>query len=413
MKKIITTASLAALGAASVQAATPLDRSYYAPSPGLSSQERAKWWSVGASLRGFFDDNINTSPAGFKQDSYGFEVSPSLGAHFAAEQTFIDLTYQYSGRYFESRKDNQWDHTHVANLAIAHSFSETMKLDIKDTFAYAQEPEVFESGTTITGPLLRRSQLDNLHNRGSINFQAQLTELFSTAMGYENGYYDYQESGAGSYSALLDRREHLARIDFRWHALPTTIALVGYQYGFVEYQSKESLLAGIPRVAKTITDPESRDNRSHYVYVGADHQFNGQFTGTIRLGTQITEYPDAVDFLGAKQDRDTVSPYAEASVNYTYMENSFIQLGVRHAKNQTDVALASAIDPAATLDQETTTVYGVVSHRITPKLTGNLVGQAQNSRFNGGVAADKTDDLFLIGANLSYQINENFSTELG
>ena len=29
------------------------------------------------------------------------------------------------------------------------------------------------------------------------------------------------------------------------------------------------------------------------------------------------------------------------------------------------------------------------------------------------MAADKTDDLFLIGANLSYQINENFSTELG
>ena len=50
MKKIITSASLAALGALSLQAGTPLDRSYYAPNPALTPQERTKWWSVSAKV---------------------------------------------------------------------------------------------------------------------------------------------------------------------------------------------------------------------------------------------------------------------------------------------------------------------------------------------------------------------------
>jgi hypothetical protein len=99
MKKSITSASLAALGAISLQAGTPLDRSYYAPNPVLTPQQSTKWWSVSATLRGFYDDNYNTSPhplwfrldpatglatSGSKQDSFGFEVSPSFGINISA-----------------------------------------------------------------------------------------------------------------------------------------------------------------------------------------------------------------------------------------------------------------------------------------------------------------------------------------
>ena len=52
MKKIIASASLAALGAASVQAA-------YAP--GLSPQEKSKAWTISGTLRGFYDDNPTLS----------------------------------------------------------------------------------------------------------------------------------------------------------------------------------------------------------------------------------------------------------------------------------------------------------------------------------------------------------------
>ena len=52
MKKIIASASLAALSAASVQAA-------YAP--GLSPQEKSKAWTISGTLRGFYDDNPTLS----------------------------------------------------------------------------------------------------------------------------------------------------------------------------------------------------------------------------------------------------------------------------------------------------------------------------------------------------------------
>src|SRR5437773_2749094 len=133
MKKIITSASLAALGALSLQAGTPLDRSYYAPNPALTPQERTKWWSVSATLRGFYDDNYNTSPSKSfvttidpatgvatttvvkPRHSFGFEVSPAVGVNIPLPQTFIGLSYQYSLRWYEDRKRPKDDQTHQAD----------------------------------------------------------------------------------------------------------------------------------------------------------------------------------------------------------------------------------------------------------------------------------------------------------
>ena len=60
MKKIIASASLAALSAASLQAA-------YAP--GLSPQEKSKAWAISGTLRGFYDDNPTASIKADKQET--------------------------------------------------------------------------------------------------------------------------------------------------------------------------------------------------------------------------------------------------------------------------------------------------------------------------------------------------------
>src|SRR6266581_1799855 len=80
MKKIIASARLAALGAASVQAA-------YAP--GLSPQEKSKAWTISGTLRGFYDDNPTLSIGADKQESWGLEMSPSLAVNLALDQTLI------------------------------------------------------------------------------------------------------------------------------------------------------------------------------------------------------------------------------------------------------------------------------------------------------------------------------------
>ena len=161
MKKIIASASLAVLGAASLQAE-------YAP--GLSATEKSKPWTISAILRGFYDDNPTDSFRTRKQESWGLEVSPSLGVNIALDQTLIGFTYVYDLRFFEARPDNDADHSHLVNLKINHAFNERYKLDLGDTFNYAQEPEL-QSGI-VSVPL--RTKQNYIHNNGRAAFDPEM-----------------------------------------------------------------------------------------------------------------------------------------------------------------------------------------------------------------------------------------------
>src|ERR1041385_8240960 len=95
MKRMITTAGLAALGAASV-----------APTFAQDAMLSQKPWSIGASLRGFYDDNYLTYPKalrdrpGFDDGTFGFDVSPSVAVNFKREQMTFGLSYLYDFRYY-------------------------------------------------------------------------------------------------------------------------------------------------------------------------------------------------------------------------------------------------------------------------------------------------------------------------
>jgi hypothetical protein len=108
MRKIIASASLAALSAASVHTA-------YAQ--GLSTMEQSKPWSVGLAVRGFYDDNYTTSPSDISRDSWGISVSPSASINKVWDQTSLGLSYVYEMRWYEDRESNEADHIQTAKLA--------------------------------------------------------------------------------------------------------------------------------------------------------------------------------------------------------------------------------------------------------------------------------------------------------
>lgn len=401
MKKIITTVSLAAIGVAGLQA-----DSFYAPAPYLTQMDMSKPWSVSVALRGFYDDNYVMAPKGLERDSFGFELSPSASYRFMSEQTFLGLSYTYSMRFYEDRKDHRADHSHQFNAKLNHAFSDRFKLEVNDTFVIAQEPTILEQGTTITGPILLRSNGDNIHNRGDITLKGQVTELFGIGVGYENNFYDYRSKGPASWSALLDRLEHYIHVDARWQAVPDTVVLMGYQYGIVDHTSNDSL-STLPPPA--YVNPNVRDSRSHYLYVGAEHTFTDQLSASARIGAQYTEYNNVPG------QRDEWGPYAEVNATYSYLPGSFVQLGIRHSKNQTDIAFLDASTDLTrlTLDQESTIIYGQLVHRITPQLVGSLIGQYQHGEFHGGLANGQTDDMYLLGINLTYNFDTHWSAEVG
>jgi hypothetical protein len=398
MKKSITSAGLLVLGAATLQA----QRSVYAPAPGLSSTELSKPWSVAASVRGFYDDNYTTQPSKdvfgnknpAKDDAIGFEVSPSAAFNWTLPQTYIGLSYQYGLRYYDDRPGKDYDQIHQATAKLNHAFSERYKLDLSDTFVSAQEPELVDP----SGGGRLRSDGNNMRNTANAAFTANLTEQIALVFGYNNNYYNYDQDGTGSYSALLDRTEHLGSINARWQVVESTVAILGYQYGVIDYSSDD--LLSPPSTVRG----SDRSNSSHYAYIGADHNFNSQFQASIRLGAQFTSYDEF-------ENEDTTSPYADASMTYRYNPESYVLLGVRHARNATDIAAVSASSPV--LDQETTTVYTSVNHKITAKMTASVMAQAQFSAFEGGTVHDDRELYLLTGVNLSYDINKFLAAEIG
>jgi len=383
MKKIITSASVVLLGTAGVQAAF---------APGLSSAEQTKPWSIQASLRGFYDDNIATQPSGpLKQDSFGFEIKPTFRLNFPMEQTFASLAYTYDMKWYENRS-NSADHSHLASANLSHAFAPDYKLDLNDSFVIAQESELIDKDIRTT-PLLRLNG-NNINNTASANFEGKIIPKLNFLVGYENRIYDYSEN---FYSLALDRMEHMATLNLRWQVVPQTVGIFGYQFGMTDYTAK-------PQGG---TDPTWRNSQSHFIYVGADQNFTPQLNGSIRAGIQITEYPNAKNAGSAFTKDSGITPYADAKLKYAYTANSNVEMGIKHQKSATDMI--------AGLDQEATALYGTVNHQILPKLMGTLMSQYQmSSLFNGlGTFQSLEETYFTLGAYLDYQINKFLSAEAG
>ncbi len=401
MKKMITSVGLVAFSAANLQA------EQYAPAPNLSSLQTTKPWSVAATLRGFYDDNYTTASVN-KLDSFGFEVSPSAKVNWTLPQTYIGLSYAYGMRFYEDRDNNRADHSHQADLNLNHTFTPNYKLDLSDSFVYSREPEISAGGTSV----IRRTNTGYYRNRAGGHLTAGLTEKLSTTVGYSNTFYRFDDDAAGrnTLSALLDRTEHLPTIDLRWQVQPSTVAILGYQYGIVNYDDSNRLYSGASVFQSSI-----RDSNSHYIMAGVDHTFDPQFSASLRAGVQLVEWDELNTQLAANalpsQDDTQVSPYIDASVTKAFSPDTSAQLGVRHSRQSTDVAFFNASNP--TLDQEATTIYGQVSHQILPRLSGSLLAQYQMADFQAGGADGRSDNFFLAGINLSYEINQFLAAEAG
>ena len=399
MKKFIVSMGLATAGTAGLQAAYTPDMS-----------DTSKIWTVSASLRSFYDDNYTTASDGpNKKGSFGFQVSPQFELNVPFQQTELGLRYIYGLSYYQERENlgqTPIDQTHQFDLWVDHAFTERWKARVQDSFVVGQEPELLTPASAGANSVLQRVSGNNIANTAKVTLTTDWTDLFSTVFGYQNTLYDYQNKGgnaaAPSLAGLLNRDENLVSLDFQWHVMPTTTAFVGYQYGQVIYTGNEQIAPAVPNNFTS----SSRDNRSQYGYVGVQHQFLENLSGTARVGVQYTQ--DYNDPSAAT----SVGPYASASLVYTYASGSYAEIGLTHQRNATDQASVSS-GGSLTLDQESTTVYGSINHQLTSKLVANAVASFQDSAYNGGQNNGQSDDFYSLGLNLTYNFTPHFSAETG
>ncbi len=411
MKKIVASVGMVALGASSL---------YSAPIPGLT-EEGGKNWSVAATLRGFYDDNINTSPN--KQETFGIEVSPSVNYGIQWQQTQLTLGYVYSFKYYDHQpagSSTKYDQQHLFNVALDHAFTERYKLGVRDAFAIGQEPDVLRTDNAFT--TFQRISGDNIRNYGSIVFDAQLTRLLGLEIGYDNSFFDYAQSGVqfddagnvlASNSGLLDRIENGIHLDSRWMICPETVGLFGYKFRNVSYTADEQIGFVVVNGGPVPITSSQRNFREHSMYVGAEQTFSPNLTGAVRAGGSYVDYYNEIP-----ESSTGWGPYAMANLRYTYAPQSTVEVGLSQDFNATDVVGLRNSSPdttstSFTTSQQATVVYGSVNHQITARLKGSLLGQFQYSSFDGGGLNTESERYYLLGLNLNYQFTPHFSSEIG
>jgi len=421
MNKFIASVGLVALGAANVQAQNQT------PVNGPAS----KWWDVQATVRGFYDDNINSvRHPGHSDRVWGGEITPRVGISLGNEQTTFTADYTYAFLYYDHRpagNTEKYDQNHTFNAALSHAFNERYSIRVKNSFVIGQEPDALRHDAAFHTPF--RVAGDNIVDFGGIVFNAELTPILGLEAGYDFAWFDYKDSFSGigknvdfdtgaispSLSGSLDRVEQTPHISLLWHVQPDTTASVGYRFQQVNYTADEPILGALatgggsaPGVSDFVRS-DIRDNRSHTLYVGVDHQFRPDFYGSVQAGASYYDYYNL--------DQTSWGPYARLALTYVYMQESSIQAGYQQGRSATDVVGGSGgATVAADLvrDAETSVVFVNVRQRIVPKLFANLNGSYQHSTFKGGgTFDDETENYFEFGANLEYQINHHFSVHGG
>ena len=418
MKNFFISAGLVALGAAACESALADD----ATGP--------KYWSVGATLRGFYDDNYAVSGS-TKKGSFGLEFLPTISTHVPLQQTDLGLRYTYGLYYYEDRDNvngGPVDQTHQVDLWLDHAFNERWHGRATDTFVSAQEPELLAPAPTAATPTPYRVNGDNIANYATLTLDTTWTRLLSTTLTYNNGFYNYQNSGAvfnnatgittgptsgASLEGELGRDEESGSLDLNWNVLPETVAYVGYQVAWEDYIGNEPIsffneLYPTPPIHRPFVYHSSdRNNVTQTGYLGLSQTFSPDLSANIKVGASYVDV-----YADPKFPTTTWTPYVDLSASYVYLPGDYVQLGFTHETGASDQV---STDSSGHITQfsESSVVYLNVTYNITAKLLATGIGRVQISSYNGGAANNDTTTDYGLGFNLSYQINHHFSTDLG
>ena len=413
MNKIIASASAVALGLVGVQSA-------FAAEPQVESEKALPWLSASLSVRGFYDDNINSSydgPSGV-QDSAGFQIVPSVGLKYEDDLMLASIRYEYGYTWYADRTPED-DQSHLVDLVFSRQFSDNVRLEINDSFAVAQEPSVLSD---FAGQqLVTRAEGDNMRNFAEIVLGVQYYENLGFEVGYRNAYWDFEDDGYGFY---LNRVEHTPHIDLYYDLNEMNRFFIGYQMNYADYlgngsqplygkygplySDNASYTQGIPATYGS----DIYDRMSHAGYVGYRLTLAQGIDWTTRLGAQYTEWQNVDDYDidyyspfggGAATrldfDKDSVNPFVESIFTWQYSDSGSALLGVRHEVGASQWGA---------MDAEVTSVFANVHHFFTPKFEGALNFVYQHSAYgsspNASYGDDTHDDYFSVGPSLSYRL---------
>jgi hypothetical protein len=372
----------------------------------LNSQQSTKPWSVSASLRGFYDSNINSSPDGFEQDSFGFQINPTLNYGIVGEQTSLNLRYDLAANWYDNPYPNwsgPWELTQTIEGALSHTFSPRVEMNVKDSFVIGQEPDVLQVANTpfATSQTINGS---NKRNYAALGANLQATSLLGFQISYGNIIYNYDDANLPfSNSAFLDRMENSIRLDSRWTLQPQTVGILGYTYSHVGYTADQ--IIGVLSAPPSLVYSDDRNSSGNIFYVGAEHTFTPDISAKLNAGVQVN------DFYNDPNASTKTTPYVQGSLTYMYRATSSLQAGI--SLMQSPIDAFSPQGQSYVLNAQSLVVYGAWVHEILPRLYSNVNGSFQQSQYNGGSVDGENTFYYRVGLSLAYEISKYISASVG
>ena len=273
------------------------------PSDGNSIR---KFYTITASLRETYDDNVNTT----KDDKVSaLETSftpsvlvdfPSVNSDFSARETFGVTYYSAGGSGVAGDDKPSINLTDEFVAQYQKSFSDRYTLNASEQFRYYSEPSIYES----TGTLYSNgSYISNIFNPV---FTAQWTPLFSTTTTYSNTVIRYQDALQALQQNSIENTESQS---FNYAVFPKITLSVGAIADDISYEQND------------------RGYNSYTLYAGAQWEPLPSLTLVGRVGGSYTL---------ADQAPASVTPYIDAEIDWTLGQKSSLNFIYTHEVVPTD-----------------------------------------------------------------------------
>jgi Putative beta-barrel porin 2 len=361
------------------------------PLPGDSSTTR-KFYTLSASLREIYDDNVNTSSSN-KQGSAETELSPSIlvdfptaGGGFSARYTF-DITYYEhqpnnignagnggNGTSSSSSDPSGFEYSHEFVAQYTHAFSDRFNLNLAEQFRSYTEPSVDQNvGTAYQNG----AYVSNVVNG---NFSAQWTPLFGTTSTYSNTIIRYDQTAAATDQ---NNTENTGSQTFSFSILPKISLSFGGIGDDINYES------GI------------RGYTTYTGFIGAQWQALPSISLTVRGGASY----DKTVF-----GQSSISPYAAASLAWSLGARSKLSFDYAHEVTPSDQIGANGQNS----DRFSAGFYYDITNRLSAHLAGSVTNAVVSDQLaNTSSLSGYSEIQYYLDTGLTYHYNNYLDFDSG
>ena len=340
--------------------------------PGDSSETR-KMFTITATLREGYDDNVFTANTG-KQSSFTTDITPTVLFDLPMENSDFSARYTFDAIYYTNRPGDQLDTSHEFVARFTHDFSEKVNIDLREQFRYYVQPDFFAG----TGTLYRDGAY--ISNSASAEVTSQWTPTFGSVSTYTNNVIYYQDSNVAQEQ---NNMENMGNQDFRFTIAPKLTLVFGGIIDNIDYTGVD------------------RGYTSYSGTVGVEWEALPTLTLGLRAGGSFTDTQEA---------GSPVTPYAALTANWKLGQRSSLTFNYTHSVLPTDVVFASG--------QVGDRFLLRFNYDVTPDITTFLGaiythGDYTSDLITPNTLAPFTEDDLGINAGASYHVNRFLDFDAG